>query len=117
MVGNLYKTKFGPRLRRTFVSLRKSRGQSEFQAALRAWGGAIQFRSRDKGAIIISTRREHAAVGEQRRRVEAASIIEAGCGRPISGGRIVNFRASQRVPAAKATCNSTVPSKSDVAVW
>src|SRR5215510_2333790 len=67
--------------------------------------GIIQFRAREKSAVVISTCGEHPVIGEQRRRVEAPSIIEAACDRPISRGRVVNFGARERVAAAKAACD------------
>jgi len=51
--------------------------------------GTIKFRTRENVAVVISTCGEHPAIGEQRRRVEEPSIIEAPCDRPISRGRIV----------------------------
>src|SRR6266581_3095516 len=71
--------------------------------------GIIQFRTREKAAVAISTTDEHEAKGEQRRRVEAPSIIEAACDRPISRGRVVNFRARERAGPESAACDQHPP--------
>jgi hypothetical protein len=68
--------------------------------------GFIQFRSRQKtapAAFTIATCDEHDAMGEERRAVEAPSIIKAACDRPISRGRIVNFRARDRTAVINTT--------------
>ena len=67
--------------------------------------GIKQFRTREKAAVVISTCDEHDAIGEQRRRVEAPSIIEAACDRPISRGRVVNFRARESSGPESAACD------------
>ena len=52
----------------------------------------VQFRARQwslVGMVGPTSRDQHPAIAEQRRRVEQPTIIEAACDRPISGGRIV----------------------------
>jgi hypothetical protein len=81
-------------------------------SSLTACGGTgiIQFRTRQKAAAgANSTCNEQPATEEQRRAVEAPSIIEAACDGPISRGRVVNFRARERVAAVKATCDQHPP--------
>ena len=68
--------------------------------------GIVQFRGRENVVVGFSTCGEHPAIGEQCLSAEAPSIIEAACDRPISRGRVVNFRARERaVAAANATCD------------
>ncbi len=84
----------------------------------KAFGGTgiIQFRTREKAAAgAISTCDEHEATGEQRRGVEGPSIIEAACDRPISQGRIVQFRGRDRAFAANATCDQHLAIASAIA--
>src|SRR5206468_11924261 len=66
----------------------------------------VQFRAVKIVASVVKTSRdEHLAVGQQRRRVNMAWGDEAASGCPGPGGRIVQFRARERAAAARTSCD------------
>ena len=59
----------------------------------------VQFRAREKPLLVSSSRDQHLAVGQQRRRVIVPCGVEAARGTPGPGSRIVQFRARESAAA------------------
>ena len=93
----------------------KACGGEAAGAAPRPAGRIVQFRAREKRAVITS-RDQHLAVGQQRRRVQLACGGEGAGAAPHPGGRVVQFRASEIAAVVCPPATSTLPLGSNVAV-
>ena len=78
----------------------------------------VEFRAREICEAVVKTSRdEHLAVGQQRRRVRQRAVARLPVAVQVPAGRIVEFRAGESEVAAVAPpATSTLPLGSNVAV-